>query len=759
MKRTRMIWIIVLITAVTLSVFSQTEDASILTLERIYSSNEFRQERFGPARWLEDGSGYTTLERSKTQENGRDIVKYKPSSGKRKVIIPASRLIPQGESVPLRIANYTWSPDGKKLLIFTNTRRVWRANTRGDYWVLDLKTWKLEQLGRDFESSRLMFAKFSPKADRVAYVFKNNIYVENLKNHSINQLTVDGSETIINGTFDWVYEEEFGLRDGFRWSPDGKKIAYWQLDAEGIGVFNMINNTDSIYSKIIPVQYPKVGTTNSASKVGVIPTGGGETVWINVPGDPRNNYIARMEWADNDTELMIQYLNRLQNTNQIMFCDVKNGLARTVYTDKDETWVSVCDDVRWLEDSRRFTFVSEQDGWRHVYLVSRQGHVDKITRGDYDVIRVQVIDIKGGWIYFIASPENPTQRYLYRIRMDGKGGPHRLTPADQSGQHNYQISHDGKWAIHTYSSANNPPKTDLVQLPGHKRARWLVENKKLIKTVEGLKKLPTEFFRVEIEDGVELDGMIIKPFDFNPNRKYPVLFFVYSEPAGVTVQDRWGGSGYLWHLMLAQQGYVVISVDNRGTPSPRGRAWRKSMYQKIGQLNPADQAAAVRVIREWDFIDEDRIGVWGWSGGGSATLNALLQYPELYHTGMSVAPVPDQHLYDTIYQERYMGLPSLDDEPFIKGSPITYAKNLKGNLLIVHGTGDDNVHFQGTEKLINELIRHNKHFTMMAYPNRSHGIYEGENTTRHIRELLTRYLKENLPAGPKSRIHDPRIRI
>lgn len=728
------------------SLLAQDGDLGILTLNRIFASREFSSERFGPARWLEDGSGYTTLERN--DKGGRDIVRYVPGKDSREILVPAERLIPSGDDKPLAIANYIWSEQGDKLLIFTNTARVWRQNTRGDYWVLNLKNWDLKKLGGDAEPSTLMFAKFSPDGGRVAYVIKNNIYVEDLSGRGITQLTFDGSDTIINGTFDWVYEEEFGDRDGFRWSPDGKYIAYWRLDASGVGIFSMINNTDSLYPRVIQFQYPKVGTTNSSCRVGVVPAAGGATVWMQVPGDTRDNYIARMEWAANSKELMIQHLNRYQNRNEIMFCDAKRGKVRTVFTDKDDAWTEVCDDVRWLKDKRYFTWVSEQDGWRHVYLIDREtGKSRLVTPGNYDVISVECIDVNGGYIYFIASPDNPTQRYLYRVRLKG-GSPQRLTPTDMPGQHSYQISPDGRWAIHSYSSANRVPQTGLVSLPRHKRLSLLVENKGLEETVAALKKKPVEFFRVNIGEA-QLDGMMIKPYNFDPSKKYPVLFYVYSEPAGQTVVDRWGGSTYLWHVMLSQEGYIVISVDNRGTPSPRGRAWRKSIYKKIGQLNPADQAAAVRVIREWSFVDPDRIGVWGWSGGGSATLNAMLQYPDLYKTGMSVAPVPDQHLYDTIYQERYMGLPQDDDEPFIKGSPITYAKNLKGNLLIVHGTGDDNVHYQGTERLINELVKYNKPFTMMAYPNRSHGIYEGPGTTLHLRELLTRYLRTNLPAGPR----------
>jgi len=295
---------------------------------------------------------------------------------------------------------------------------------------------------------------------------------------------------------------------------------------------------------------------------------------------------------------------------------------------------------------------------------------------------------------------------------------------------------------------DNPPIHELISLPNHKSVRILEDNSELRTKVKTLKRKPTEFFRVDIGEGVLLDGYQIKPYNFDPVKKYPVLFYVYGEPWGQTARDAWGGNTYLWHLMLAQQGYIIMSIDNRGTPSPRGRDWRKCIYRQIGILASADQAAAVRVIRKWEYVDSTRIGIWGWSGGGSMSLNAIFRYPDLYHTAMAIASVPDQRYYDTIYQERYMGLPEDNAEGYKNGSPITFARQLKGNLLLVHGTGDDNVHYQGAEALINELIKHNKHFTMMAYPNRSHGIYEGTGTTLHLRKLLTRYLFENLPAGP-----------
>jgi dipeptidyl-peptidase 4 len=725
-------------------------DPSLLTLERIFDSREFAPARFGPARWMKDGKSYTTVEDSAAVKSGRDIVLYTAETGRREVLIPGTRLIPSGGSAPLQIDNYEWSVDGKLLLIFTNTQRVWRQNTRGDYWVLSLIDWSLKKLGAGLEPQSLMFAKFSPQGDRVVYVSKNNICVESLSSWQILPLTKDGSETLINGTFDWVYEEEFNLRDGFRWSPDGSAIAFWQLDSSAVKEFHMINNTDGLYPRVVTFKYPKVGEANSSCRIGVVSSSGGDVKWFRVPGDPSNNYIARMEWTTNPREIILQHLNRLQNANEVMIGEAATGEIRTIFTDRDECWVEVCDSVQWLDKGRRFTWLSERDGWNHVYLVSREGEVRLVTPGDFDVLNVEAVDEKGGWLYYIASPDNPTQRYLWRTRLDGQGQPERVTPVAQPGTHSYDISPSAQWAFHTYSAFGIPPVTELVRLPKHSAVRTLADNLELKAKVDALKKAPGEFFRVDIGDGVELDGSCLRPPDFDPQKRYPLLIYVYGEPAGQTVLDRWDGNRYLWHLMLTQQGCIVASIDNRGTPAPRGRAWRKSIYRQIGILASADQAAAVKaLLQKWPYVDPGRVGVWGWSGGGSMTLNAMFRYPDLYKTGIAVAFVSDQQLYDTIYQERYMGLPKDNEEGFKNGSPITYASQLKGNLLIIHGTGDDNVHYQSFEKLVNELIANRKRFTIMAYPNRSHGIYEGKNTTMHLYELMTRYLRENLLQPPK----------
>ncbi len=711
-----------------------------LKLEDMYTHGTYSAKGYGPVRWMKDNTGYSTLKEN-PEFGGNDIVRYEARSGKRSVLVSAGKLIPSGEAAPLSIRNYEWSLDNSKLLIFTNTRKVWRYHTRGDYWVLDLATGSLKQLGKSLEPSSLMFAKFSPDASRVAYVSKNNIYVDDLESGKTTQITFDGNESIINGTFDWVYEEELSCRDGFRWSPDGKQIAYWQSNTKNIGTFYMINNVDSIYSKPIPLPYPKVGTKNSEVKVGVTNAVGGATQWFAIPGDPTNTYLARMDFIPDSNEVMIQQLNRRQNSNTVWIGDTKSMELRTIFTDKDNAWLDIHDNIMWLENGKFFTWTSEKDGWLHLYKVSRDGQQwSTITQGNMDVVRINCIDPKGGYVYYIASPDNYTQRYLYRSKIDGNSAPERVSPNDQSGQHAYQISADAQYAIHTFQNATTPQIISLINLQKHKPIRVLEDNATLADKVNALGLTPKEFIKLNIGE-VVLDAWMIKPVNFEPENKYPIIFYVYGEPAGSTVQDAWQG-GDLWHHYLAQQGYVVVSIDNRGTKTPRGRDWRKSIYGQIGILAAQDQAAAAQqLFKTYPFIDTDRVGIWGWSGGGQMTMNCLFRYPEIYNSGLAVAFVADQRLYDNIYQERYMGLLEDNETNYIAGSPITHAKNLQGNLMIIHGTADDNVHYQSFERLTNELITHNKMFDMMSYPMRSHRINERENTTLHLRKTMARYWK------------------
>ena len=754
--RTRFILALAAVVLLAAPMPAQQFPDSALTVQRIFAAPDFFAASFRGARWRPGMDAYTRLERSASNPEWRDLVQYDAASGQRTVVLTASRLIPRGESTPIDVEDYDWSPDGKRLLVYTNSARVWRENTRGDYWLVDLAGGQPRKLGgAKAKPSTLMFATFSPDGGRVAYVRENNLYVEDLGNGRITALTSDGSRTIINGTFDWVNEEEFSLRNGFRWSPDGKRIAYWQLDASGERDFLLINDTDSLYSYTIPVQYPKAGTTNAAVRVGVVSASGGRTRWIATPGDPRNNYIARMDWAASSSEVVLQHLNRLQNTLTLLLGDATTGVARPILVERDSAWVDVVNDLRWVEGGKSFTWMSERDGWRHLYVVSRDGKsIRNVTPGAFDVHNpatlfgeneVLGVDDKAGAVYFTASPENATQLYLFRASLDGSTPMQRITPANEPGTHGYDISPSGRFAIHTYSRFGVPPTTDLVRLPSHEVVRTLVDNAALKARLAAVPRGPAEFFRVDGGSGYPLDGWMIKPPAFDSTKKYPVLFYVYGEPADQTVRDAWEGPEYMWHLMLAQRGYIVISIDNSGAAAPRGRFFRKRIYGQVGVLSSREQATAARnLARSRAYVDSTRFGVWGWSGGGSMTLNLMFRSPELYSTGMAVAPVSDQRYYDTIYQERYMGLPQQNAEGYRLGSPITFAPQLRGNLLLVHGSGDDNVHFQNSEALINVLVAANRPFTMMDYPNRSHCICEGQGTTVHLFELLTRYLGEHL---------------
>jgi dipeptidyl-peptidase-4 len=740
--------ILVLVLLVNPLIAEENHDPSRLTVERIYGGHEFEPEHVS-ARWLPGEPAYLTLEPSKEPFGGQDLVRTDAASGEKTVIVPASLLIPPGATTPLAVDDYTITPDGASLLIYTNSQRVWRTKARGDYWLLDRGSHELHKLGGDAPPASLMHAKIAPDGLKAAYVLKNNLYVEDLRNHRITKLTNSTSPDEINGTFDWVYEEEFFLRDGFRWSPDSASIAYWQLNSREEPEFYLINNTDALYPRLIPFKYPKVGQKNARCRIGIVSAHGGETRWLNLADDPSEHYIASMEWPKESGQIFVQQLNRLQNTLRVIRAEPHSGAVTTVLTEHDDAWIDVSEETRWLRKATAFLWLSERDGWRHIYRVDWGGKSIKLlTPGDFDVIRLLEADESGGWVYFIASPDNPTQAYLYRVGLDG-AGRERVTPPGIPGTHDYQVAPDGHWAIHNYSAMTKVPTIELIRLPSHERVRVLTDNSVLRKKIEALKPVKTEFCKVDI-GGTKLDAWCLLPPDFDPNGKYPLLVYVYGEPAAQTVLDRWGGTNQLWHWMLAQDGFVVMSFDNRGTPAPRGRAWRRAVNRQIGVLAPKEQAAAVKaVLKSRPYLDAARVGVWGWSGGGSMTLNAMFKFPDLYTTGISIAPVANQRLYDTIYQERYMGLPGDNVEGYTQGSVINFAHQLKGNLLLIHGTGDDNCHYQGTEALINELIKHKKPFAMMAYPNRSHAIDEGLNTTVHLRELMTRYMKEHLLPGAK----------
>ncbi len=726
----------------------QEGNKALLDLDRIYSG-EFDLEAEPKIQWIEDGDAYVIIEKSDKIEGADQLMRYDSKTQEKSVYVSAESLKITDGSLP--VESFSLSRDGSKVLIFTNSSRVWRTNTKGDYWVYDLTSGDLKQLGASLDSSSLMFAKFSSDNAEVFYVYKFNIYKENFKTNKIEPLTLDGTGDIINGTFDWVYEEEFGKRDGFTISPSDKHLAFWHMDASDTGVFYMINNTDSIYSKPIPVQYPKVGQEPSATKIGVINLSNNKTYWIPLEGGERENYIPGIQW-DNDDLLLIQQMNRHQNQLIVWSYEPSSKTLRKIYTEKEETFIELnypdvssdawgSNDLPLTDEGKSFLRMTENDAWRHIYKVNlASGEQTLVTPFDYDIASMRVPTKKN--IYYMASPENGTQRYLFQTDLQGKGKQKRLTPQSFSGVNNYNIAPNGKYAIHTHQNTQSPRTERFISLPDHKTLKTLVDNKAYAQKLQTLSLPEVKFSKVTTEEGIEIDVRMVLPVDFDASKKYPVLFHVYGEPWGQVATDTQVG---LWNIMMAQKGYVVIDMDNRGTACLNGSKWRKSIYRQVGRINSKDQGLAAKEILKLDYLDTNRTSVWGWSGGGTMTLNLMFKYPEIYTTGVAVAAVSNQLVYDNIYQERYMGLPQENMEDFEKGAPINYAKNLEGNLLIIHGTADDNVHYQSAELLINELIKQNKKFQMMSYPNRSHSIKEGENTRKHLYNLITDYIMEHTP--------------
>jgi dipeptidyl-peptidase-4 len=714
-------------------------------MRRIHTTQEFGGGGRGAGaggRWVDGGAGYTAAERAK--DGGTELVRYDSATGRRDVILTAAQLTPPALGKPLQIGDYAMSADGRRMLFATGGRPTMIRKTAYDYWVLDKVSGEWRKLGGALEGG-LLYAKLSPDGSRAAYVNGNNLYVEDVRTGATIALTRDGSPMIINGTSDWVYEEELALRDAFWWSPDGLRIAYYQFDQSGVPEFTLVNYTDTLYPVVTRYPYPKAGQTNASVRIGVVPATGGGTRWMKIPGDPRNTYVARMDWAANSGELVLQQLNRLQNTNTVLLADATTGNVKTMFVDQDDAWVDYNASFTWIEQGRRLLFESERDGWQHAYAIARDGDARLITTGAFDILSMAGVDEAGGWLYYIASPSNATQRYLYRSRLDGSGKPERVTPADASGTHTYTLSPDCRWAFHADSRFDMPGQSDLVRLPDHAVVRVFQANTELKAKAGPMLAGRTEMLQVDIGGGVVLDGWLIKPRAFDPSKKYPIVVNVYGEPAGTTVNDSWGGANRVLMAALADDGYLMASFDNRGTPAPKGRAWRKVIYGAVGVLASQEQAAALRALAAGrPYVDLSRVAVYGWSGGGSMTLNLMFRSPELYTVGVAGAPVPDQTLYDSIYQERYMGLPQDNAEGYRTGSPITYADGLQGRLLIIHGTGDDNVHFQGTQRLLNRLIELNKQFSFMEYPNRRHGI-----SGLHVDTLRWEFITEHLPAGPR----------
>ncbi len=537
--------------------------------------------RGGGPQWLEGGKAY------RSTEAGVQPVRIDTATGASTPLPAEPSYTPPQLNRPL--SGGTPSADGKKLLFATNSHTVMIRKTASDYWVLDKSDNSWHRLGSK-STAGLMFAKLSPDGTKAAYLAdmspvngmepKWNLYVEEIKTGSVKQLTTDASGDIINGTSDWNNHEEFGLADCFLWSPDGSKIAYYQFDQSGVQEFALINNTDGLYPVITKYKYPKPGQTNSAVRLGVVSASGGATRWFKTPGDPRNTYIPYVEWTG-DNQIILQHMNRLQNTNTVFIANPDTGALRQMFQDRNDTWVEVNRNLRWIEGGKRLLFTSERDGWRHLYAISREGDARLITSAPFDMVSLAAVDEPGGWVYFIASPEVATQRYLYRARLDGSK-TERITPANHPGTHTYNVSPDSHWAFHSVSTFDSPGESDLISLPDHKVVRVLNDNAALKAKVTPILAGRTEMVHIPVGHDTTIDGWLIRPARFDASKKYPIIINVYGEPAASTVNDSWGANNRLLMAALADDGYLVASFDNSGTPAPKGTHWRKVIYGSVG---------------------------------------------------------------------------------------------------------------------------------------------------------------------------------
>jgi dipeptidyl-peptidase 4 len=539
------------------------------------------------------------------------------------------------------------------------------------------------------------------------------------------------------------------------WSPDGKRIAFIESDATNVRQRPVLVPDDPSYPGVQNNRFARVGEELETLRVGVVDSDGKNLQWLPIESPKEGFYLGQVEWAGNSEEVLVEKFSRFRDQRDFLLVN-PNGDVKPIFHESNDAWAESSQGknsgLTWMRDGKAFIVVSEKDGWRHAFLWSRDGNeLSLLTPGEYDVIDRGAVDEDGGWYYFYASPDNGTQKYLHRVPLDGSGKLERITPNEQPGTHSYDFSPDAKWAFHTYSTIDSPPRAELVELSGHRVVRVLEDNRQIREKMRDVLSHPTEFLQLDIGNGVTMDAWLIKPKDFDASKKYPVFVYVYGEPHAQTVLNEWGVAQIDFHRVVADLGYLVISIDNRGTPAPKGAAWRRSIFGSLGPLSTEEQEAGLKELgRTHPYVDLTRVGIWGWSGGGSNTLNAMFRKPDSYHVGIAVVPKPQPHLYNAWFQEIFMRTREVNPDGYERAAAINYADGLKGKLLIITGSGETNTHIQIIEGLVDRLIELGKPFDYMVYPNRDHGLREGNGTLVHVRMLIIRYLLDHLPPGPRT---------
>ncbi|MGI9545131.1 MAG: S9 family peptidase [Cyclobacteriaceae bacterium] len=710
-----------------------------IALEDIFSNATFYQRSVRGIRWMPDGPFYTAL--GTTEEGNQQLLKYNLTTGQaEQTLVDGAKLTLPGSDEPVPFEGYSLSADQSKVLLSVGKERIYRRSNKANYYVYDREEEKLIPLS---DQGKQSYATFSPDGKAVAYVRENNLYLFDLASQTTKVVTENGSmNQLIHGSADWVYEEEFSFAKAFFWSPEGDKIAFYTFDESEVRTYNMQRWSD-LYPSDYVFKYPKAGEDNSVVSISVYHLDNSTTTKMDL-GENTNIYIPRIQWTTDNDMLSIIRMCRYQNKLEILHGDVTSGSTKSILTEKSKTYVDIDynDQLIYFKDGKHFIRTSEKDGFKHIYLHRTDGsEVRQITKGNWEVTNLSKFDEASKRLYFTSTEASPLQRQLYSVDLKGRKKK-RLTR--EAGYHNANFSTDGKYFIDTYSSNNQPLQTKLHRADGS-LVKPLQENRALRDRVSGYNFGQKEFFQFDTKDGVILNGYMIKPADFDPNKTYPVLMFVYGGPGSQLVTDRWMSSREIWFHYLAQKGYIIACVDNRGTGG-RGRDFKHITYLNLGKYEVADQIEAAKYLGTLSYTDASRIGIWGWSYGGYMSSLALLLGADHFKMAISVAPVTSWRFYDTIYTERYMRTPRLNPEGYDDYSPVNHVEKLKGDLLLIHGTGDDNVHFQNSVVFQDALIAAGKQFDSFYYPNRNHGIYGG-NTSLHLFKMMTNFIDQTLGGG------------
>jgi dipeptidyl-peptidase-4 len=708
-----------------LSIVAQDAE-KVFTLENVIKQNEFRAKGVYGLRSMADGKHYTTNERG-------NILVYAYKSGNLiDTLVKAEELVSAYPEKKVRISRYTFNADENKILIPTETEQIYRWSSRSNYYIWDLDKKELTELS---PNGKQRLADFSPDGGKVAFVRGNNLFVKDLVSGIEEQITFDGEDRkIINGTTDWVYEEEFGFIKGFFWSEGGEKIAFYRFDESNVKEYEMQMWGD-LYPEMHKYKYPKAGEDNSVVSIHIYDLESGEIISADI-GEETDQYIPRMKWTKQNNILAVQRMNRLQNKLEILLVDAENGSSSPVYEEENRYYIDITDDLTFIDEDK-FIISSEKNGYNHLYLYDMEGNlILQLTDGDWDVTGMEGYDAKRERVIFEAAKTSPLNRDLLAVTLDGK--INKLSEKLGTNQGNFSANFD--YYINTFSDANTPPYITLNKANG-KIVRVLEDNAELSEKLEEYGYADRSFFTIPGGEGSELNAWQILPQDFDPDKEYPVLMYVYGGPGSQTVLNSWGG-GQLWYQMLAQHGIICISADNRGTGA-RGEEFKKMTYLQLGKYETIDQIAAAKYLESQPWVDGSHIGIFGWSYGGFMTSLCMTKGADVFDVGIAVAPVTNWKYYDNIYTERFMRTPQENPDGYEDNSPINFTDKLEGKYLLVHGTGDDNVHVQNAIDMITALVESDKQFDLFLYPNKNHGIYGG-NTRYHLFNMLTNFLMENL---------------